>query len=181
MSTLSIILIAIIVVLCAVVVWLLIARRRSMRLRSQFGPEYQRTVTEFGDRTKAERDLERRQKRVERLNIRTLPPATRERYLQDWKQDQARFVDDPKGAVVDADRLVMNVMRERGYPVSDFEQRVDDVSVDHPHLVQNYRAAREIVVRQQRGQASTEDLRKALVYYRALFDELLETAPEVVR
>ena len=181
MSTLAIVLIAIIVVLCAAVAWLLMARQRSMRLRSKFGPEYQRTVSEFGDRTKAERDLERREKRVERLNVRPLPPATRERYVQEWKQDQARFVDDPKGAVLEADRLVANVMRERGYPVSDFEQRVDDISVDHPHVVRNYRAAREIVMRQERRQASTEDLRKALVYYRALFDELLQTPQEVVR
>ncbi len=174
MSTLAIILIAVVVVLAAVAAWLFIERRRSTHLRSRFGPEYQRTVTEFGDRTKAERDLERREKRVERLNVRPLPPATRDRFAAAWRDDQARFVDDPKGAVTEADRLVAEVMQERGYPVSDFEQRVDDISVDHPHLVQNYRAAREIVVRHKRGDASTEDLRRALVYYRALFDELLE-------
>lgn len=180
MSTLSVILIAVVIVLGAVVAWLLISRQRSKHLRSKFGPEYQRTVSELGDRTKAERDLERREKRVQRLNIQPLAPATRARFVQAWRQDQARFVDDPKGAVSEADRLVAEVMTERGYPVADFEQRVDDISVDHPALVQNYRAAREIVLRQERGDANTEDLRRALVYYRALFDELLE-AQEVSR
>jgi hypothetical protein len=135
-------------------------------------------VNELGNRTKAERDLERREKRVERLHIRSLPPASRDRFAEAWREDQARFVDDPAGAVVEADRLVGDVMHERGYPVADFDQRVDDISVDHPHLVQNYRAAREIVLRHKRGQASTEDLRRALVHYRALFDELLEAQEE---
>jgi hypothetical protein len=173
MSTLEIILIAAVVVLGAIAAWLLISRQRSKHLRSRFGPEYQYTVSEFGNRNKAERDLERREKRVQRLNIRALPPATRDRFMQAWRLDQARFVDDPKGAVMEADRLVAEVMKERGYPVADFEQRVDDVSVDHPNVVQNYRAAREIVLRDSRGEANTEDLRRALVYYRALFDELL--------
>lgn len=174
MSTLAIVLIAFVVVLCAVIAWLLLARRRSVRLRSKFGPEYQRTVREMGSRTKAEHDLERREKRVRRLNIRPLAPGARDRFAEDWRADQARFVDDPNGAVVEADRLVAEVMKERGYPVADFEQRVDDISVDHPHLVQNYRAAREIIARHNRGEATTEDLRRALVHYRALFDELLE-------
>jgi len=128
----------------------------------------------LGDRTKAERELERREKRIEKLHIRSLPPASRDRFVAAWHTDQARFVDDPQGAVVEADRLVQDVMRERGYPVADFEQRVNDISVDHPQLVQNYRAAREIVLRQKRGEATTEDLRQALVHYRSLFDELLE-------
>jgi len=178
MSTLSVILIAVVVALAALVAWLLISRQRSTRLRSRFGPEYHRTVNELGDRTKAERDLEKREKRVERLHIRSLPPASRDRFADAWREDQARFVDDPAGAVVEADRLVGDVMHERGYPVADFDQRVDDISVDHPHLVQNYRAAREIVLRHKRGQASTEDLRRALVHYRALFDELLEAQEE---
>ncbi len=180
MSTLATILLIVVIVLAAAVVWLLLMRQRSKHLRSKFGPEYQRTVTELGDRTKAERDLERREKRVQRLNLHPLEPATRDRFADAWREDQARFVDDPKGAVVKADTLVVEVMRERGYPVGEFDQRVDDISVDHPHLVENYRAAREIVDKERAGRATTEDLRRALVYYRALFDELLE-AQEVRR
>ncbi len=174
MSTLSVVLVVVVIVLAAAVALLLITQRRSQHLRSKFGPEYHRTVAELGGRAKAERDLERREKRIQRLDLRSLPPATRDRYVEAWRMDQARFVDDPKGAVLEADRLVQSVMRERGYPVADFDQRVDDISVDHPHVVQNYRAARDIVVRHQRGEATTEDLRRALVHYRALFDELLE-------
>ncbi len=174
MSTLSVILLVVVIVLAAAVALLLITQRRSHHLRSKFGPEYHRTVAELGGRAKAERELERREKRIERLDLRSLPPATRDRYVDAWRMDQARFVDDPRGAVLEADRLVQSVMRERGYPVADFDQRVDDISVDHPHVVQNYRAARDIVVRHQRGEATTEDLRRALVHYRALFDELLE-------
>ncbi|HUE02515.1 MAG TPA: hypothetical protein VMR62_23305 [Bryobacteraceae bacterium] len=174
MSTLSVVLLVVVIVLAAAVALLLITQRRSHHLRSKFGPEYHRTVAELGGRAKAERDLERREKRIQRLDLRSLPPATRDRYVDAWRLDQARFVDDPKGAVLEADRLVQSVMRERGYPVADFDQRVDDISVDHPHVVENYRAARDIVVRHQRGEATTEDLRRALVHYRALFDELLE-------
>jgi len=170
-----------VILLAAVVVWLFLDRRRSMRLRSRFGPEYERTVRESGDRRRAESDLERREKRVERLHIQPLAMRDRERFLAAWRADQARFVDDPAGAVTEADQLVQEVMRTRGYPVADFEQRVEDISVDHPHLVQNYRAAREVAMRHRRGEASTEDLRKALVYYRGLFDELLETPQEVTR
>jgi hypothetical protein len=174
MSNFEIILIVVVIALAVVVAWLLIVRQRSKHLRSRFGPEYQRAVTEMGGRTKAERDLERREKRVERLKIHPLAPATRDRFVEAWREDQARFVDDPKGAVEEADRLVAEAMTERGYPVADFEQRAADISVDHPHLVQNYRAAREIAVSQKSGRATTEDLRRALVFYRALFDELLE-------
>jgi len=170
-----------VVVLMAVVVWLLLDRRRSLRLKSQFGPEYERTVRDSGDRRRAEEDLERRAKRVERLHIHALPAPERERFIAAWRADQARFVDDPAGAVMEADQLVQEVMRARGYPVADFDQRVEDISVDHPHLVQNYRSAREVAVRHRRGEASTEDLRQALVYYRGLFDELLETPQEVTK
>ncbi|HUO33128.1 MAG TPA: hypothetical protein VMU80_28190 [Bryobacteraceae bacterium] len=177
MNTFAIILILaiVIVLLAAAVVWLSI--RRTRHLRARFGPEYQRTVAEKGGRFKAERDLERREKRVEGLEIRALSPAARDRFMESWRQDQARFVDDPRGAVLEADRLVQDVMRERGYPAGVFEQRADDISVDHPRLAQNYRAAREIVLRHQSGNATTEDLRRALVHYRALFEELLEATP----
>ncbi|HTT64314.1 MAG TPA: hypothetical protein VMG35_20825 [Bryobacteraceae bacterium] len=175
MNTLSIVLIAVLIVLCAIIAWLAISRLRTRHLRSKFGPEYHRAVSEYGDRAKAERDLARREDRVQHLDIHPLPPATRDRYLQTWREGQTRFVDDPKGAVMLAEHLVTEVMRERGYPVAEFERRVEDISVDHPQLVQNYRAAREIMARQQHGEASTEDLRRALVHFRALFDELLET------
>jgi hypothetical protein len=173
-NTLSIVLLAVVIVLLGAIACVIAARRRSRHLRARFGPEYSRAVTELGGRWKAERELERREKRVEKLTIRPLSPASRERFVESWREDQAHFVDDPKAAVVEADRLVQEVMRERGYPVADFEQRIDSISVDHPQLVQSYRAAREIVLRHERGDATTEDLRRALVHYRALFDELLE-------
>ncbi len=173
MTTTTLILIIAVVVLAAIVAWLLITMQRRKHLRDRFGPEYHRTVNELG-RTKAERDLERREKRVQNLTIHPLSPASRDRFVKAWQQDQTRFVDDPKGAVAEADRLVAEVMRERGYPVADFDQRIDDISVDHPHVVEHYRAARDIAIRDKNGQASTEDLRKALIHYRALFDELLE-------
>ena len=169
-----------IIIAVALGVILLMTRRRSDHLRSRFGPEYERTVHDTGDRRRAERELERRERRVERLHIHPLSPRHRDQFVAAWRNDQARFVDDPSGAVTEADRLVQEVMKYRGYPVSDFERRVEDISVDHPHLVENYRAARDLAERNRRGQANTEELRKALVYYRALFEELLETQ-EVAR
>ena len=163
-----------VIILAGIVAWLVLDRRKSVRLRSRFGPEYDRTLQEHGDRRRAEHELERREHRVERLHIHALSLAEHDRYMAAWRIDQARFVDDPAGAVTEADRLVQEVMKARGYPVADFDQRVEDISVDHPHLVQNYRAARELVARHRRGEANTEDLRRALVYYRGLFDELLE-------
>jgi len=169
-----------IIVAIALGVLLLMSRKRSDHLRSRFGPEYERTVRQSGDRRRAERDLERREKRVEQLHIHPLSPRHRDEFANAWRKDQARFVDDPGGAVTEADRLVQEVMRARGYPVADFERRAEDVSVGHSHLVENYRAAREVAERNRRGEADTEELRKALVYYRALFEELLE-GQEVMR
>ena len=163
-----------VVVLAGIVVWLVLDKRKSTRLRSRFGPEYDRAVAEQGNRWRAERELQRRETRVERLSIHPLTATEHDRFLAAWQADQARFVDDPAGAVTEADRLVQEVMKTRGYPVADFDQRVEDISVDHPHLVQNYRAARALAEKHRLGQASTEDLRRALVYYRGLFDELLE-------
>lgn len=180
MQTSVIILIVAVVVLAAIVALLLLDRRRRSHLRSRFGPEYERAVHEHGDRRRAEKELERREKRVEHLHIRALAPEDRDRFLAAWRNDQIRFVDDPAGAVTEADRLVQDVMTARGYPVADFDQRVEFISVDHPNVVQNYRAARAIAQRNARGEASTEDLRKSLVFYRALFDELLEVQ-EVTR
>jgi hypothetical protein len=153
---------------------LLLSRRRSEHLRTRFGPEYERTVRESGDKRLAERDLERREKRVQQLHLHPLSPRHRDEYMDAWRKDQARFVDDPRGAVEDADRLVQEVMQRRGYPAAEFDRRVEDISVGHPHLVQSYRAAWEVAQKNRRGEATTEELRKALVYYRALFEELLE-------
>jgi hypothetical protein len=158
----------------AVAGWMYLQKKRSQQLRNRFGPEYDRVVQESGDRRRAETELERREKRVERLRIRSLSANDLRRFTEAWRSVQAQFVDDPKGAVKEADRLMGEVMQARGYPVADFEQRAADVSVDHPRLVENYRAAHDIATRDKRGEANTEDLRQALVYYRGLFEELLE-------
>jgi hypothetical protein len=152
-------------------------RRQSQRLQQRFGPEYARMVNELGDRAKAEAELEAREQRVERFNISPLAPADAARFAQAWNGLQIRFVDDPKAAVAEADRMVHEVMTKRGYPMGDFERRAADISVDHPGVVANYRAARAVAWRDERGQASTEELRKAVVHYRALFQELLEVTP----
>src|SRR6266542_1088919 len=152
-------------------------KRRSDHLRARFGPEYDRTVQQTGAVRQAEAALEARARRVERLHIRPLTAEDATRFSGAWRRIQAQFVDNPKGAVTEADRLVGEVMQTRGYPVGDFEQRVADVSVDHPNVVMNYRAARDIAQEHERGQASTEDLRQAMVHYRALFHELLEVVP----
>ena len=167
-------------ILIGAVAWFALTRRRSQQLRQRFGPEYDRTIRTEGNVRKAEAALEARAKRVEALHIRPLDPSAATRFDTAWRAVQARFVDDPRGAVTEADRLVGEVMTERGYPVGDFEQRVADVSVDHPDVVVNYRAAREIAVLHADGKASTEDLRQAMVHYRALFRDLLETASHKV-
>jgi hypothetical protein len=157
-------------------------RRRSRALAEKFGPEYDRTVEAAG-RAKAEAELAARTKRVEKLQIRPLAAAERERYAELWRVAQQHFVDNPHKAVAEADQLVTEVMRVRGYPMSDFEQRAADISVDHPHLVTNYRAAHAIAERSTGPQAGTEDLRQAMVHYRALFEDLLGAAvtePELI-
>jgi len=148
-------------------------RRRTQKLRAQFGPEYDRTVALAGGRTKAEARLAERSERVHKLNIRSLNSVERDAYLKEWGRVQALFVDSPAGAVVEADRLLGDLMTQCGFPVGDFEQRAADVSVDHPIVTQNYRAAHAIALRQASGQATTEDLRRAMIHYRALFDELV--------
>ena len=156
--------------------WMIARRRRSEHLRRRFGPEYERAVLGQGDRARGEAVLDAREKRVERLHIRALGMADRDRFARAWDAVQARFVDDPGSAVTGADRLVAEAMRKRGYPVSeaDFEQRVEYISVDHPNLVENYRAAGEIARDHERGDPTTEELRRAMVCYRALFEDLLE-------
>ncbi len=169
-------LVAILIVLALLVVLALFAgrRRRSRKLREQFGPEYDRTVAEAGDRKEAESRLQERTERRQRLDIVPLDQADRDRYVEAWRQTQARFVDEPAEATREADRLITAVMRQRGYPIDDFEQRAADVSVDHPQVVDDYRAAQAIASANERSEASTEDLRQALVHYRSLFEELLE-------
>ena len=149
--------------------------RRTHELKERFGPEYDRVAADAPTRRDAEAELEGREKRRESLDIRPLDPQSRDLYESEWEEVQARFVDDPPCAVRDADTLIQRVMRERGYPVDDFETRAADVSVDHPDVVENYRAAHGISIAYERGNAGTEELRHAVTHYRALFQELLET------
>ena len=176
MNTTAILLLVLIVVVIAVGVIFYLQRRRSDALKQKFGPEYQRTAEKLGDQRKAEAELAAREKRVRSLDIRPLTPEEHARFADAWKKAQARFVDAPSQAAADADVLVKELMQTRGYPVGDFEQRAADISVDHPNVVSNYRAAREIAVRNKAGKATTEDIRQAMVHYRSLFEELLETA-----
>jgi hypothetical protein len=166
---------ALVVALLVAVAWVLSQRKkRSLRLKQRFGAEYGRTVDELGGRAKAESELNAREKRVEHLTLTALAPAEAARFTQAWNALQGRFVDNPKGVVAQADQLVRELMLARGYPMGDFERRSADISVDHPAVVETYRAAQAIAVRDQRGEANTEELRKAVVHFRALFDELLE-------
>jgi hypothetical protein len=165
---------AVLLGLVAIGAWLYTRRKQSHRLQQHFGPEYDRTVSELGGRTKGESDLKAREKRVERLEILPLAPSEAARFTEAWRALQSRFVDNPKGVVVQAEQVVRELMEKRGYPMGDFERRAGDISVDHPDVVANYRSAQAIALREQKGMADTEELRKAVVHYRALFDELLE-------
>ena len=169
-----IILIVAVVLLAAAAAYFYSRERRSRLLREHFGPEYDRVVGQQKSVRKAEGVLQFREKAHEALEIRPLSRADQAAFAKEWTTVQQQFVDDPARAVLRADQLVSQVMEARGYPVASFEQRAEIVSVDHPTVVQNYRVAHEISLRQEKGQASTEDLRKAMVHYRSLFDELLE-------
>lgn len=171
-ALLVIVILLAIAVIAAIVV--LSRRRRSQHLREHFGPEYDRAVQQRGDPAKAEMELLKREKRVHSFSIKSLPPEMRDRYAEQWAGVQRRFVDDPAMAVTEADALVNQVMAARGYPMADFDQRAADLSVNYPGVVQNYRSARAVAQRHARGEAGTEDLRQAMVYYRSLFDELLD-------
>jgi len=173
-GTWSIVVGLVILAVIALAAWLLYEKHQTQRLRQHFGTEYSRAVHEMGSRSKAEAELKRREKRVEKLRLVALSPADAARFAQAWKALQGRFVDNPKGALTEADRLVRDLMLQRGYPMGDFERRAADISVDHPAVVDHYRAAQAIALRDQRGEADTEELRKAVVHYRALFDDLLE-------
>ena len=174
MSESSLIILAVVIVAALAAVALLVSRRRrSEHLKQHFGSEYEHALEQKGDRGKAEAELVQREKRVEKLNIRPLDRVERDRFTAEWSEVQARFVDDPPRAVAFADALLGEVMKTRGYPVSDFEQRAGDISVDHPAVVDHYRTAHDIAVRHERGDAGTEDLRQAMIHYRALFDDLV--------
>jgi hypothetical protein len=167
-----------VIVVAGIVAWLSLRKRRTERLRTQFGAEYDRAVKEDGSRRHAEAGLKERTERVESLNIRPLAQGDSARFIESWRRVQGRFVDGPGGAVTEADQLLRDVMSTRGYPVSDFEQRAADISVDHPLVMENYRTAHAIAVRQTQGQADTEDLRQAMIHYRTLFEELVSN-PEL--
>src|SRR5580700_6503005 len=172
----------VLVIICSVVVIAIVAvaalilgrKRRSEKLRTRFGnAEYDRALQDAESRRHAEAGLDKRTDRVESLHIRALGPADRARFVEAWSRVQARFVDGPGGAVTEADQLLGDVMSTRGYPMSDFEQRAADISVDHPLVLDNYRAAHQGAMRQTRGEASTEDLRKAMIHFRTLFEEFV--------
>jgi hypothetical protein len=168
-----------IVLIMAAVLWFAVQKQRSLKLKQRFGPEYDRAVSELG-KAKAEAELLKRERRVAGLSIIPITAVDAARFSNAWSALQGRFVDNPKGVVAEADGLVRELMLKRGYPMADFEGRAADISVDHPIVVKNYRAAQAIAVRDVRGEADTEELRKAVVHYRTLFDELLGVVPTKV-
>jgi hypothetical protein len=172
------IIVAIVVLVVGAIVAFYLQRRRTEKLRQHFGPEYDRAVAEGGDRRLAEARLEERTERVKKFHLRPLVEEDRARFTEQWDRVQAHFVDAPAGAVAEADQLIGDLMATCGYPMGDFEQRAADISVEHPIVAQNYRAAHEIAVRQAKGQASTEDLRRAMIHYRALFEDLVSEPRE---
>jgi hypothetical protein len=174
-KTIIIIVAAALVAVAAIVaaVWMYLQKKQTERLQSRFGPEYDRLAAE-GDRGRAEKTLHEREKRVEKLNLVPLSPEDRDRFAGAWRLEQAGFVDNPQAAVANADSLVTEVMKARGYPMGDFEQQVADISVDHSLVVKNYRIAHDIALRDSGGETSTEELRTALLHYRMLFEDLLE-------
>jgi hypothetical protein len=177
-SSLTIILIIIAVAAVAVAIFMYIQWDRTKRLRGKFGPEYDRVVHDHENARKAEDELLSRQKRIEKLHIRDLNQPEIERFSESWRTVQTQFVDAPREAVAQADRLIRDVMSTRGYPMTDFEQRAADISVDHPRVVEHYRVAHDIAERDAAGKADTEDLRQAMMHYRALFEELLSAPRE---
>ena len=179
MTTLDIVIIVVVILLLGGILAPIFYRhRRKQGFQKKYGPEYDKAVKTMGGDKKAQTEMDDRRKHVEGLVIRPLTVSEHERYTADWKSVQSKFVDEPGQAIVDADRLIMEVMQIRGFPLSDFEQRAADISVNYPDFVSNYRAAREIALKNKQHQADTEELRKAMVYYRSLFDELLK--PEAV-
>ena len=179
MST-SLIVVLVVVVVAVVAVALLLRTRRTQKLKSRFGPEYGRAVEQAGKKSLAEAKLEKLEKRVQGFNLSPLSPAARAEFVAEWQKIQSRFVDDPKGALMEADQLIQKMMAAQGYPLADFEQRSSDISVDHPLVVEHYRAGHEIALRHAQGRASTEDMRQAMLHYRTLFNDL-SGQPEMAR
>jgi len=161
-----------------VAAWLVTQKQRTLKLKQHFGSEYDQTVAELGSREKGEAELTSRERRVAGFSVVPLTPADAVRFTQAWSALQGRFIDNPKGVLLDADILVRELMAKRGYPMGDFEHRAADISVNHPGVVAAYRVAQEIAARNERGEADTEELRKAVVHYRTLFDELLGVAAD---
>src|SRR5438132_11884083 len=180
MTATQIALIVVALVVVAAIGYLIVRQQRSKALRSRFGPEYDRAVDEYGSQGRAEAALAKREKRVQKLSIHPLEADARSRFSARWRTVQARFVDDPAASIGDADRLVAEVMNERGYPMADFEQRAADISVDHPDVVEHYRTAHDVAQSHRQRPVSTEDLRKAFLHYQALFASLLEVEPAQV-
>lgn len=176
-TTLIISVIVVLVIVGAILGAIFTRRNKTEKLQSQFGTEYNHTVETMGDEKKAQTELRERQEHVKSLDIHPLTTEEHDRYLAEWTAVQSKFVDEPGQAIVDADRLIMEVMQLRAYPLSDFEQRAADVSVSYPALVSDYRAAREIAVKNKEQRADTEELRQAMIHYRSLFEQLLETEP----
>jgi hypothetical protein len=174
-TTIIIVLAALVAVAAiAAAVWMYLQKKQTERLHSRFGTEYDRLAAAEGDRGRTEKALHEREKRVEKLKLVPLSPEDRDRFTGAWQLEQAGFVDDPRTAVANADKLVTEVMKARGYPMGDFEQRAADISVDHSLVVTNYRIAHDIALRDRGGETSTEELRTALLHYRMLFEDLLE-------
>ena len=174
-TTVALVIAVVVIAIAAAVIWMVTSQRqRRKELRSHFGPEYERAVQEYGDERDAEKELAARAKRVAQLHIRRLSPEESAGYSRSWQEVQTQFVDDPEHAVDRADRLVAEAMQARGYPMGEFDQRAADISVHYPVVVEHYRAAHAIAGRSRRGEAATEDLRQAMVHYRALFQELTE-------
>jgi hypothetical protein len=166
--------VVVVVIAVAIALYMHKRKKNTAGLRDRFGPEYDRAIQQHGSERKAEAKLAERETRVEMLKIRELGTIEREGYLSEWQAVQSRFVDYPKGAMAEADELVCSLMKTRGYPVADFDQRAADISVDHPLVVENYRSAHQVALRLGRGEASTEDLRTAMIHYRSLFEELVQ-------
>jgi hypothetical protein len=175
MSNTTAILMVVVILALAVAAWAFIERRKTLRLRGRYGPEYDRLAQQQRSARGAESILEQREKRVSKFHIRRLREEERARFAAEWRSVQEQFVDDPRGAVSQADGLINEALQARGYPLGEFEQQSADLSVPYPLMVENYRKAHQIAMDDQRGSASTEELRQAMRYYRDLFEDVLET------